>query len=340
MYISRQPNSLTITSENVSKNNDWKFYEYARHGMIDGLMALNVKKILIPNFICNVVSEELKRQGIDFDFYEIDPCFNSNFKEIEEKLKTGTFQALLNVCYFGIPNEVNEHRNICEKYNVKFILDNAHGFGGKFNKLDLMDIGDLSFTSIRKILNLNTGAIARFNGETNYSQVGNVQEFKMSRLKKYLLNNYLFRKAISKRRFNKMMISQFEEMATQKYLEADSLDGYIKLALETKKIRDSIYQKYHGFFARYKNISLRVVSSECDPMFWVFPIVFNTQIDRDNALRASFEAGFDSFTWPSLPVEINHHELFDRLLCLPINPEIDIFDYDLVLTEFLKSWLP
>lgn len=338
MYISRQPEKSTHSTLPVSIPVNYKFYEYARHGMVDGLKKLNVKKILIPDFICNVVTDELSRNSIDYIFYKIGLNFQANLLDVEDLLDSKDIDAFLHVSYFGIPFQISEQLEFCKKYNIKFILDNAHGFGGRYLDRDLLEYGDMAFSSIRKIYNLNTGAVARFNGESSLINEVEMSTFSLPIVKKILLRSRLFRMFFVKKRTSKLLVSTMEDAKTENRLNANNFNPVFSGIEIHKKKRNEIFQMYLKHFKRLNDVQVIDSISGSDPCYLLFPVFFQSVELRDLALKNSFLIGFDSFTWPSLPLEIGQHDCFDRLVCFPINPDYDLENFEHMILKFIKFW--
>jgi hypothetical protein len=114
------------------------------------LLARQYKKVYIPYFTCNVILEPFKRQGIEYEFYNID--FNLEI--------IGTFQlkqgeAILYTNYFGL--KTNYISKLCQTFN-NLIVDNAQAFFCKpFSGAD-------TFYSPRKFFGLPDGGYVATTG--------------------------------------------------------------------------------------------------------------------------------------------------------------------------------
>lgn len=110
------------------------------------LRAYKIPKIHLPYYICPVVRQAIREENVKMEFYHIDKFFmpKKNFAEDE---------YILYPNYFGLCDEQSE---ILSKKNKNLILDNAHAFFAPQKGL-------ASFSSPRKIFNVNDGGILEIN---------------------------------------------------------------------------------------------------------------------------------------------------------------------------------
>lgn len=114
------------------------------------LLAHNFRKVYIPYFTCDVVLEPVRRNGIEFEFYEIDESFEPvfNFERIE------SHAAFLYTNYFGLKDIfIDKLAGLCKN----LIVDNAQSFYSR----PLPGIS--SFYSPRKFFGLADGGYAYAN---------------------------------------------------------------------------------------------------------------------------------------------------------------------------------
>ena len=92
-----------------------------RNALLYLLKTKNIKKLYIPYYLCDSVSYMLKRNGYDFEYYNID----SNFIPIFNKVLANN-EYLYVVNYYG---QLNKEKIIYLKQkNKQIILDNAQAF--------------------------------------------------------------------------------------------------------------------------------------------------------------------------------------------------------------------
>lgn len=145
------------------ENKMW--FAYGRQALRKGLEALRIggdDKVLVPDYICNVIESSFHSKKITISYYMIKEDLSPDFDDIEKKIDK-RIKALLCVNYFGYPAPFDEIKAFCREHNLIFIEDNAHGFLGKHNQRWLGEFGDISITSVRKTLPVLHGAYLQNN---------------------------------------------------------------------------------------------------------------------------------------------------------------------------------
>ncbi|MBL7094301.1 DegT/DnrJ/EryC1/StrS aminotransferase family protein [candidate division KSB1 bacterium] len=157
-------------SDLLSGNVYW--FAYARQALLHGMRFLKIKKgdkVLVPAYICNVIESPFKEMGVEIEYFDSNWDLTPDFNLIESKITKNT-KALLWVNYFGFPAPFKQIKEFCDKHNLFFIEDNAHGFLSKYQGKWLGTIGDISITSIRKSLPIVNGAILRINNKAIFQK--------------------------------------------------------------------------------------------------------------------------------------------------------------------------
>jgi len=85
------------------------------------LKAQNIKKIYIPNFICNSIIEPLVELSISYEFYNIDSSF-----EIIQEIDLLKDERILYVNYFALKSQYV--KRLADKYQNNLIIDNTQDF--------------------------------------------------------------------------------------------------------------------------------------------------------------------------------------------------------------------
>jgi hypothetical protein len=116
-----------------------------RNALLYLLKAKNIQKLYIPYYLCNSVSNMLKKHEFVFEYYHIDADFNPIFNK---KLCEDEYLYIVN--YYG---QLTNDKVIClkQKYG-KIILDNTHAFFQK--PIDGID----TIYSCRKFFGVPDGA--------------------------------------------------------------------------------------------------------------------------------------------------------------------------------------
>lgn len=85
---------------------------------------------------------------------DVDETLNMDVNLLEKKITKNT-KAIMPVHLSGIPAEINQIKKICKKYNLIFIEDAAHAFGGKYKNKYLGTFGDVGIFSLHPRKNLH-----------------------------------------------------------------------------------------------------------------------------------------------------------------------------------------
>jgi len=92
-----------------------------RNALLYLLKAKNIKKVYIPYYLCNSISDMLKKNRYDFEYYKISPKFMPVFNKRLEKN-----EHLFVVNYYG---QLTKEKILSLKRRYKnIILDNTHAF--------------------------------------------------------------------------------------------------------------------------------------------------------------------------------------------------------------------
>lgn len=92
-----------------------------RNALLYLLKAKNIKKVYIPYYLCNSISDMLKENRYDFEYYKISPKFMPVFNKRLEKN-----EHLFVVNYYG---QLTKEKILSLKKRYKnIILDNTHAF--------------------------------------------------------------------------------------------------------------------------------------------------------------------------------------------------------------------
>lgn len=85
---------------------------------------------------------------------DVDETLNMDVNLLEKKITKNT-KAIMPVHLSGIPAKIDQIKKICKKYNLIFIEDAAHAFGGKYKNKYLGTFGDVGIFSLHPRKNLH-----------------------------------------------------------------------------------------------------------------------------------------------------------------------------------------
>lgn len=329
------------------------FYSYGRIALLDGLRILDCKEgsnVLLPSYICSVVVEPFYELGIEPRFYELSLNLQPDIVDIKKKIDKKT-KGILIVNYFGFPQNLGEIQNICRKYRLYLIEDNAHGLLSRQDSCLLGTYGDIGFSSIWKILPVPNGAVLFVNNEELVDSKGNVE--------RYLVSQNQLPQMSKKSLYTYILNSLLSNLEMRYRFRADFIRNiYRKLS---PKVEMNSSQMFQNSKVRISGVSLRIVNNinledvsrkrRENYNFWLSElrdrkdvhIVFKDLPDgvcplcfvviEKEAGRFSQEMldkGIQALHWPPLPREIkdnpgypNANFLAKHLVLLPVHQSLD-----------------
>lgn len=93
------------------------FFSHGRIAFKYGLMQLGLTKndkIMLPEYICDILLDPLKDLGIKPIFYEINKDFTTNWKSLKKKY-VNSVKAIVVINYFGFEEEKKPFNYFCKK---------------------------------------------------------------------------------------------------------------------------------------------------------------------------------------------------------------------------------
>jgi dTDP-4-amino-4,6-dideoxygalactose transaminase len=115
------------------------------------------KGVLLPSYIGlsqiegSGILDPIKASGMPFEFYKVDHRLKPDLDALEQLLKTGSYQVVLLVHYFGAAQvEVFNFVKRCKDFGVQVIEDCAHSLTGGLEAPLLGTLGDYSIFSVHK----------------------------------------------------------------------------------------------------------------------------------------------------------------------------------------------
>ena len=137
-----------------------KFTGSARDAMthiLQSSKASDSRGIILPSYIGfskiegSGVFDPVRTSAIDYDFYTVDRQLRPDLTALEAQLRSGHFQLVFLIHYFGVPQvDVEAFVALCRRYNVKVIEDCAHTLLGGMEGRRLGTFGDFAIFSVHK----------------------------------------------------------------------------------------------------------------------------------------------------------------------------------------------
>lgn len=118
---------------------------------------MDPRGILLPAYIGlskiegSGVFDPIRTSAIDYAFYPVDERLRPDLDALEAQLRSGAFQLVFLIHYFGVPQvDVEQFVALCHRYGVKVIEDCAHTLLGGLEGRRLGSYGDYAIFSIHK----------------------------------------------------------------------------------------------------------------------------------------------------------------------------------------------
>ena len=308
-------------------------YSHARTALKYGLMSLNINlndRILIPDYICDVVLHPIKKLGLKYTFYKTLNDFSPDWKYLNEIVNSNC-KFILMVHYFGYPQNIEKFLEFCKSKNLYLIEDNAHGYGGKINGKLLGTFGDIGITSPRKNLDCYSGGLLYINNKDINFQKVILKSYKVSFKEKIILNiNKNLPKL--KNNFLKLLKSRlpyenpyfFKESEIDDFC-IDNKSSNIIANYDINKLRDLRINNYYKIknFLEKNNLEAiyKKINQDCIP--WCFPVYAKDNTDAIKWFDWGWKKNITVFSWPTLPSEMLNNKLvynkWEKLICFSLN---------------------
>jgi len=316
-------------------------FSHGRIALKYGILSLNFSQedeILIPDFICSEVTSTLDEIFIKYRFYKIRSDLRPNLNSLQRSIRQNT-KAILVVNYFGFPQEFNKLSLLCKKEDLILFEDNAHGFGSEFNKRKLGSFGDISISSPRKNLNLNSGGELLSNFEITEDialEIKNLPHYKFSKIENLFheLKNLNYSLKASLRFLFKKQQNFKSIQAPSCSLHDMKIDKISKKKLSScdlrkiRKKRRSIYKVWEKFALKNGlNPVFNEIQEGIIPL--CFPAFANDISERNIWIKWGWENRYNIYCWPNLPgvfkdENCNANIIWQKLLCFPIDNSMNV----------------
>ena len=134
------------------------------------LMALNVgpgDEVIVPSFSFVATAESVALTGARPVFADIDPRTYCIDPESVEEAVTRKTRAVVPVHLYGLPANMDEIREIAEKYSISIVEDAAQAVGAEYRGAKVGTLGDIACFSFyaSKNLAVGEGGMATTNSE-------------------------------------------------------------------------------------------------------------------------------------------------------------------------------
>ncbi len=306
-------------------------FSHGRTAFKYGLIHLGLKKndrIMLPEYICDILLDPLKDLGVKPIFYQINDDFTVNWKSLKKKYQNSA-KALVIINYFGFREEKKKFSIFCKKKKLFLIEDDCHSLNTNQKKVN--NYSDVIFFSLRKIsMKSYSGGILSIKSKVNS------EFFKKIKLKKYKINlkvkinNFLENNLLSFKRFLKFKFlnmpnfSKLNSIKNEKIYKDFLIDDFSKKIflkdkfIETKKIRIKNYMIWERLCKKNKSIEIIKRKLNKSSIPWVFPVYVKNIQTRKKIFQFGWEKGYSIISWPTLPANLvnkRNKKIWKKLVC-------------------------
>ena len=334
-----------VTKGSVDINSNEHLYGYARSALEDAYHIIGLNQgdtILYPDYICDVAINPCKNLGLKIEYYPVNNSMEPDWGEVESLIKRGA-KAVLTVNYFGFPQNMHRWKERVDKFGVWWIEDNAHGYGGKYEGVELGSWGHVSVASIRKLFPILSGALLRINDPQLHQSLCMIR-LTTDRVRKTLCKEEWIRSLGYLLRWLRIPYNRYR--AVPRLTSSASIDSWgsrdidcLSLFILPLLIRN-IDQFYNKRRIIYKAWYKFCVENNLKPLFhdlpsgvspFVFPCYNSSFESRQSWLKWGRKNRVEVYPWPNLPLDVYNKggEAVDRsrrILCFPIHQDMQLQD--------------
>jgi len=305
---------------------------------------------LLPAYICRVVVEPFRELGIEPRFYKVSLNLRPDIIDIKNKIDNKT-KGILVVNYFGFTQDIGEIKDICVKYGLYLIEDNAHGFLSKHDSHLLGTFGDIGFSSIWKTLPVPNGALLFINNEDLLARKEKIERILISqnrlpqvskkKIYIYILNSLLCNLELHYRFQAEFIRNIYRKLFPKKEMNSSRMfqDAKVKISNISLRVINNIDLEDVCKKRRQNyNFWLNELRSREDVHFLfeglpdgVCPLCFVViEKEAERFSQEMLARGIQALHWPPLPKEIkdnpeypNANFLAKHIVLLPVNQSLD-----------------
>jgi len=299
------------------------------------LKSLDIKgEIITTPFTFSATTNVILWEGFTPVFVDIDAeTFNINPNEIERQLTDKTI-AILATHVYGDPCHVEELQKIANRYKIKLVYDAAHAFGVEFKNQSVLNYGDLStlsFHATKLFHTIEGGAIIakdkkileklillrNFGIKSEEEVVLPGINAKMNEFQAImgLCNLENIDEKIQHRKtiynYYKEKLSGIKDIKFQKIISSKYNYGYMPVGFENIEIRDKIYSE--------------LIKNGIKPRKYFYPLTSDFEYFKEKDINIVKRSDLK-----------NANYIADRILCLPLYPDLEIAILDKIIYVIKK----
>ncbi|MGM0603582.1 MAG: dTDP-4-amino-4,6-dideoxygalactose transaminase [Bacillota bacterium] len=247
-------------------------------------------EVIMPSFTFTSTANSVLLKGAEVVFSEIcEDTLNLDPEKIEQHITEKT-KAVIPVHYAGVSCQMDEIKEIAEKYNLYIIEDAAHAVNARYKGDYLGGIGDFGCYS--------------FHGSKNYVSGEGGALLINSRNKDLIEKAEIIReKGTNRSSFLRGDLNKYTWIDKgSSYLPSDLLMAFLLAQLEEmekiKNMRKKIYNYYYRRFKKFTEYpfldSMSYIPEYCDSSYHIFFLKFNTRENRDYVIENLKKKGINA----------------------------------------------
>lgn len=283
------------------------------------IQYLNVKKIYIPFYICEVMFAPIKQNEVAYEYYGIDQSFTPIF---EKHLNEGEFILYIN--YFGI-NE-SKVQELDKKYKNQLIVDNTQAFFAN-SKLSCYN-----FNSARKFFGVSDGSFLH--------------------IKNYLDNNIAIKEQLDNPN-NAHLVHLKQGKRDQAFKEYQKAESKMNAAIERispysasllkrinlKEVKRKRISNFNFLANKLENLNELNIQIVKDSVPFAYPFLAKKKISRDRLISKGV---FFPKLWPNVLEESTMGFSFEKKLAehmfpLAIDQRWDLHDMKYIVSSIKEE---
>jgi len=339
-YVDEIYNSVCLTNQgSLVRQLNAKLREYLQVPRLEfvsngtlalmlALQALDISgcEVITTPFTYVATTSTILWQNCKPVFVDIEPktlCIDPN--KIEEKITSKT-RAILAVHVYGFPCDIEGIQAIADKYGLKVIYDGAHAFGARYKGKSLLDYGDVSVCSFHatKLFHTVEGGAIIAKDEAVHEKVQLSMRFGHNGDEHFCLG---------------INAKNSEFHAAMGLAGLDSIEESIRKRKSIAEVYDEVLKG---------KVYIPRPNSDCQRNYINYPIVLRDGEERMRILEETNSVNVfpRRYFYPSLnmlPYLDEYQEcpisesIADRVLCLPLYPDLSEEDQDRINTAILKA---
>lgn len=300
--------------------------------LVTALQALRISgEVITTPFSFVATSHALLWNGIKPVFIDINPStLNIDPEKIEASITPQT-TAILPVHCYGTPCDVNRIQEIADNYNLKVIYDAAHAFGVKYKNETILNYGDLSVVSFHatKVFNTFEGGAIISPDEKTKNRIDKLKNFGFVDETTVIAPGINGKMSEFNAALGLLQLKYFDENIKKRKIIGQTYRDKLKNIcgidlLENENKLNSINYAYFPILINNQypisrdELYKRLKENNIHPRRYFYPLISDFPMYR----------GYSSAKRENLP---NATTAAERVLCLPIYPDLDKFVIDKIV---------